>query len=88
MPPTKVPASALASSSVPNPKFLWTLGLDMECATAEAGNRGEDIVCGLGSPERLGIGVAGVDVGGDGGFQCLGGAVSTALDLLFGEESE
>jgi hypothetical protein len=62
--------------------------LDVECASAEAYNRGEDIVCGLGPPERLWIGVAGVDVGGDGGFQCLGGAVGTALDLLFGEESE
>jgi hypothetical protein len=38
------------------------------CATAEACNRVEHVVCGLGPPERLGIGVTGVDVGGDGGF--------------------
>ena len=70
----------------PSPVPILTLDLDVEGAAAEASDGGEDVVCGLGPADRLWIGVAGVDVGGDGGLQRLGGAVGTTPDLLFGEE--
>ena len=62
--------------------------MDVEGAAAEAVDGGEDVVGGLGPAERLGIGVSGVDVGVDGGFQGLGGSMGAALDLLFGQERE
>ena len=69
-------------------KFLSTLSLDGEGTAAKPFDGREDVVGGLGPAEGLGVGVAGVDIGGDGRLQLLDGAVSTALDLLFGEERE
>ena len=56
-------------TSVLNQKFLCTLCLDGDGAAAEPFDGGQDVVGGLGPAERLGIGIAGVDVGGDGGLQ-------------------
>jgi hypothetical protein len=43
--------------------------LDGDGAVAEPLDGGEDIIGGFGLAEGLGIGVAGIDVGGDGGLQ-------------------
>ena len=64
------------------------MSLDGEGTAAKPFDGREDVVGGLGPAEGLGVGVAGVDIGGDCCFQLLDGAVSTALDLLFGEERE
>src|SRR5512144_1444354 len=48
----------------------------------------QDILGGLGPAEGFGVGIAGIDIGGDCRLQLLDGAVSTALDLLFGEKRE
>jgi len=65
-------------------KFLSTWGLEGEGTATEPFDGREDILGGPGPAEGLGMGVAGVDIGGDCGLQLLDGAVSTALDLLFG----
>jgi hypothetical protein len=55
---------------------------------AEADDRGEDVVGALGPAEGLGIGVSGVDVGGDRRLKLGGGAVGAAPDLAVGEQAE
>ena len=62
--------------------------MDGDGTAAEPFDGREDIFGGLGPAEGLGIGIAGVDIGGDGRLQLLGGAVSAALDLLLAEERE
>ena len=60
---------AQESSSVLNQKFLFTLGLNHDGAAAKPFDGGQDVVGGFGPAEGLGVGIAGVDVGGDGGLQ-------------------
>lgn len=60
----------------------------MDCAQAEALHGGEDVVCGLGPAEGLGIGIVGVDAGADVAFEGTGRAVNPAPDLLVGQECE
>jgi hypothetical protein len=74
--------------SVPILKFLCTLSLDGQGAAAEASDRCEDVVGGLGPAEGLWVLVAGVDVGVDGCFQLFGGAMGAALNLLLGQQRE
>ena len=69
-------------------KFLCTLGLNIDGTPTEASDGGEDIIRGFGPSERLGISIAGIDVGGDRRLQRLCRAVGTAPDLLVGEECE
>src|SRR5512147_1179015 len=76
------------TTSVLIQKFLSTLSLDGEGAAAEPFDGREDIIGGFGPAERLGVGIAGIDIGGDGRFQFLGGAVGTALDLVLAEKRE
>jgi hypothetical protein len=64
------------------------LGLNVERSSAEASDRGEDVVRGFGPSEWLGISITGVDVGGDYRFQRLGRAMGIAPDLLVSEECE
>ena len=75
-------------ASVLNQKFLFTLGLNHDGAAAKPFDGGQDVVGGFGPAEGLGVGIAGVDVGGDGGLQRGSRAVSAALDLLVGEQRE
>src|SRR6266404_7443078 len=70
--------------SVLNQKFLSTLGVDGDRAVTKPFDGGQDVVGGFGPAKRLGVGIAGVDVGGDGGLQRGGRAVGAALDLLVG----
>jgi hypothetical protein len=60
----------------------------MRVSSAEASDGGEDLVCGLGAAERLWIGILGIDVCLDCGFQGFGRAVGPALDLRFAEDCE
>ncbi len=55
---------------------------------AEALDCREDVVGGLDPSKGLGIGVAGVDVGGDVRFQLSDGAVRAAPDLIVREQTE
>src|SRR6266478_427596 len=75
-------------ASVPNQKFLSTMGLDGDRAVTKPFDGGQDVVGGFGPAKGLGVGIAGVDVGGDGGLQRGGRAVGAALDLLVGEQRE
>src|SRR5579859_4163493 len=59
-----------------------------ERSSAEAGDRGADIVCVLGPSERLGIRISGVDECIDCSLLNLGGAMGSTLDLQFGEECQ
>src|SRR5438094_385456 len=74
--------------SVLNQKFLSTLGLDGDRTMTKPFDGGQDVVGGFGPAKGLGIGVAGVDVGGDSGLQRGSRAVGAALDLLVGEQRE
>ena len=47
---------------------LFTLSLDRDSAAAEPFDGCQDVVGGLGPAERLGVRIARVDVGGDGGL--------------------
>jgi hypothetical protein len=69
-------------------KFLFTLGLDRDRAVTKPFDGGQDIVGGFGPAEGLGVGIAGVDVGGDSGLQRGSRAVGAALDLLVGEQGK
>jgi hypothetical protein len=69
-------------------KFLSTLRLDSEGAAAEPFDGREDIFGSLAPAEGFGVGIAGVNIGGDGRFQLLGRAVRTALDRLLAEQRE
>src|ERR1700738_2657506 len=73
-------------SSVLNQKFLSTLGVDGDRAVTKPFDGGQDVVGGFGPAKGLGVGIAGVDVGGDSGLQRGGRAVGAALDLLVGEQ--
>jgi hypothetical protein len=53
-------------------KFLFTLGLDRDGAATKPFDGGQDIVGGFGPAEGLGVGIAGVDVGGDSGLERRG----------------
>jgi hypothetical protein len=64
------------------------MSLHVESSSAEASDRGEDIVCVLGPSERLGISISCVDVCIDCSLQCFGGAMGSTLDLLLCEECE
>ena len=75
-------------ASVPNQKFLSTMGLDGDRAVTKPFDGGQDVVGGFGPAKRLGVGVAGIDVGRDRGLQRGSRAVSAALDLLVGEQCE
>ena len=55
---------------------------------AEAFDRGQNLVCGLGPFERLWVLVVQVDEGTDVGLELPDGGVNTSLDLLSGELSE
>src|SRR5258708_1292637 len=75
-------------ASVLNQKFLFTLGLNHDGAAAKPFDGGQDVVGGFGPAKGLGVGIAGVDVNGDGGLQRGSRAVGAALDLLVGEQGE
>ena len=64
------------------------MGLDGDRAVAKPFDGGQDVVGGFGPAKGLGVGIAGVDVGGDSGLQRGGRAVGAALDLLVGEQRE
>jgi hypothetical protein len=55
---------------------------------AEAFDRGQNLICGLGPFERLWVSVVQVDEGADVGLELPDGGVNTSLDLLSGEFSE
>ena len=55
---------------------------------AEPLDGGEDVVGGLGPAEWLGIGVAGINVGSDRGFEFRGGAMGAAPDLVVCQQAE
>src|SRR4028119_517897 len=75
-------------ASVPSQKFLFTLGLYGDGASAEPLDAGQDVVGGLGPAEGLRVCVASVDVGGDRRLQLRRGAVCAAPDLLLGQQRE
>src|SRR5438876_7775679 len=75
---------ARVHTSVPIQKFLSTVGLDGDRAVTKPFDGGQDVVGGFGPAKGLGVGIAGVDVGGDGGLQRGGRAVGAALDRLVG----
>ena len=52
---------------------------------AEALDGCQDVIGGFGPNEGSGVGIDGLDVSFDGGFQFRGRAVDTAADLFFGE---
>src|SRR5206468_794716 len=85
---TSIGRAALRIASVLNQKFLSTLGLDGDRTMTKPFDGGQDVVGGFGPAKGLGIGVAGVDVGGDSGLQRGSRAVGAALDLLVGEQRE
>src|SRR5688572_19462480 len=62
--------------------------MDFESSEAEAVDGGKDVVGGFGPAEGLWLGVAGVDVGVDVGFEGSGRAMDAAADLLVGEQRE
>ena len=62
-----------------NLKFAAQRSIDF---VAEAFDGGEDFVGGLGPSVRLGIGVVGLDEGGDVGLQLADRGVDAALQLL------
>src|SRR5258708_34305746 len=72
--------------SVLNQKFLSTLGVDRDSAVTKPFDGGQDVVGGFGPAKGLGAGIAGVDVGRDGGLQRGGGAAGAALNLPVGEQ--
>src|SRR6266436_4591202 len=78
----------IPTASVLNQKFLSTLALDGDCAMTKPFDGGQDVVGGFGPAKGLGVGIAGVDVDGDGGLQRGSRAVGAALDLLLGEQRE
>jgi hypothetical protein len=55
---------------------------------AEAFDGSQNLVCGLGPFEGLGVSVVQVDEGTDVGLELPDGGVNTALDLLSGELGE
>jgi hypothetical protein len=55
---------------------------------AEAFDRSQDLVCGLGPFEGLRVDVVQFDEGTDVGLELLDGGVNTSLDLHSGEFSE
>jgi len=55
---------------------------------AEAFDRSQNLVCGLGPPEGLWVSVVQVDEDSDVGLELSDGGVNTSLDLLSGEFSE
>src|ERR1700738_367874 len=75
-------------ASVLNQKFLSTLAVARDRAVTKPFDGGQDVVGGFGPAKGLGVGIAGVDVGGDGGLQRGDRAVGVALDLLVGEQRE
>ena len=64
------------------------MGLDGDGAVTKSFDGGQDVVGGFGPAKGLGVGIAGVDVGGDSGLQRGSRAVGVALDLLVGEQCE
>ena len=86
--PQSARPAVVGQASVLNQKFVSTLGLDDDRAVTKPFDGGQDVVGGFGPAKGLGVGIAGVDVGGDSGLQRGGGAMGAALDLLLGEESE
>ena len=62
--------------------------MDLESAEAEAVDGGKDVVGGFGPAKGLWLGVVGVDVGVDVGFEGLGRSMDAAADLLLGEQRE
>src|SRR6185312_797919 len=61
---------------------------EVERFETEGLDGGENVVGGFGPAEALGVGVDGVEVGEDRGFQFRGRAVDVATDLLFGDVGE
>jgi hypothetical protein len=55
---------------------------------AEAFDRRQNLICGLGPPEGLRVSVVQVDEDTDVGLELSDGGVNTSLDLLSGEFSE
>src|SRR3974377_797689 len=80
--------SGIAFASVLKQKFLSTLGLDGDRAVTKWLDGGKDVVGGFGPAKGFGVGIAGVDVGGDSGLQRGSRAVGAALDLLVGEQCD
>ena len=62
--------------------------MDFESSEAEAVDGGKDVVGGFGPAEGLWLGVVGVDVGMNVGFEGLGRAMDAAADLLVGEQGK
>ena len=60
-------------ASVPILKFLSNLFIGGEGAATEPFDGGEDVIGGFCPAEGFWIGIAGVDVGGNGGFELGGG---------------
>ena len=85
-PEARVPR--IIRDSVLNQKFLSTLGVDRDSAVTKPFDGGQDVVGGFGPAKGLGLGIAGVDVGGDSGLQRGSRAVGAAPDLLVGEQGE
>jgi len=86
--PQSARPAVVGQASVLNQKFVSTLGLDDDRAVTKPFDGGQDVVGGFGPAKGLGVGIAGVDVGGDSGLQRGGRAVGAALDLLVGEQRE
>ncbi len=61
---------------------------DTKVSEAETLDGGLDVVGGFGPAQWRWIGIDGVDIAEDGGFEVLGGSVNAAAQLLFGEEGE
>ena len=58
---------------------------DLQVGKAEPLDGCQDVVGGFGPNERPGVGIDGLDISFDGGFQFRGGAVDATADLLFAE---
>src|SRR5690606_4212668 len=78
----------LSPPSVPIQKFLSRRYVNLECAAAEALDRGEDIVGGFGPAQRPRVGVLALDERLDVLDERCHRSVRTALDLLLGEQGE
>src|SRR5882724_4119107 len=86
--PQSARPAVVGQASVLHQKFLSILGLDGDRAVTKPFDGGQDVVGGFGPAKGLGVGIAGVDVGGDSGLQRGRRAVCAALDLLVGKQGK
>lgn len=68
--------------------MCFILGGCAESAQAEALDGSENVVGGLGPSERLGIGISGIDVSFDSGFEVGDGSEDAASEGALGEQCE